>query len=69
MSTFAVINSGQVVNIIVANSKEVAEEVTGMICVSSNSAGVGYTYDAETGIFSAPQAEVAEEVLPPEDTV
>ena len=33
MTNFAVINDGIVVNLIVADTKEIAEEVTGMTCV------------------------------------
>ena len=42
MANFAVINGGKVSNIIVADTKEIAEEVTGVDCVE-------YTDDAPIG--------------------
>ena len=45
---FAVISGNSVVNVIVADSKEIAEEVTNCICVEytdENPAGIGWTYD------------------------
>ncbi len=47
MATFAVIDSNIVENIIVADTKEIAEEVTGKECVEytdSNPAHIGWTY-------------------------
>lgn len=55
MATFAVINSNIVENIIVADTKEIAEEVTGKTCVEytdSNPAGIGWSY--ADGVFTAP---------------
>lgn len=48
MSNFAVIKNNVVVNVIVADSKEIAEEATELKCVEiteENPAGIGYTYD------------------------
>ena len=53
---FAVIENGIVTNIIVCDSKEVAEQVTGQTCIEyteTNPAGIGWSYDG-TG-FAAPQ--------------
>lgn len=48
---FAVISGGTVINVIVADSKEVAEAVTGFTCVEYtdvNPANVGLGYDGTT---------------------
>jgi hypothetical protein len=55
---FAVISENSVVNIIVADSKEVAEEVTGFTCVEytdENPAGIGWNYDGVS--FTDPTLE------------
>ena len=60
MATFAVLNSGNVVNVIVADTKEIAEQVTNHTCVEyteENPAGIGHIYDEATGIFSTPVVE------------
>lgn len=52
MANYAVIENGLVLNTIVADSKEAAEEVTGKTCVEfneSNPATIGGTY--EGGLF------------------
>jgi len=59
MATFAVIIDGIVDNIIVADSKEIAENVTGKTCVeyvspSDNAAFIGLGFDAKTGKFEQP---------------
>jgi hypothetical protein len=59
---FAVLTGNQVTNIIVADSKEVAEEVTGLTCVEytdENPAVIGGTYDGST--FIAPVVATEEE--------
>jgi len=58
MANYAVIENGIVTNTIVADTKEVAEQVTGLTCVEytdTNPAGIGYTYDGEN--FIAPVLE------------
>jgi len=55
---YAVIENNVVVNIIVADSLEIAEQATGQTCVEytdENSAVIGYTYDGEN--FIAPVLE------------
>lgn len=55
---FAVISGNSVTNIIVADSKEVAEEVTGATCVAytdANPAHIGLGYDGTT--FEQPVVE------------
>lgn len=63
MATFAVINSGKVSNIIVADTKEIAEEVTGQLCVEyvdGTSVHIGFGWDESTG-FEQPPVVVEEE--------
>jgi hypothetical protein len=59
MANFAVINDGVVVNVIIADSKEVAETVTGLDCVeyetSPSAPGIGWSYDGS--VFTAPVTE------------
>jgi hypothetical protein len=48
MANYAVIQDGIVTNVIVAESKEIAELVTGLTCVEytqENPAGIGWSYD------------------------
>jgi hypothetical protein len=50
---FAVIKKDNVVNIIVADSLETAEEATGLTCVEYTNetiVGIGYTYDGSNFI-------------------
>ena len=56
MANFAVIENGIVTNIIVANTKQVAETATGKTCVEyidSNPAVIGLGYDGIT--FEQPE--------------
>jgi hypothetical protein len=56
--TFAVLNGNVVTNVIIAESKEIAEEATGLTCVEytqENPAGIGWTYDGEK--FVSPVVE------------
>jgi hypothetical protein len=58
MANFAVLIDDVVSNIIVADSKEIAEEVTTRTCIEytdENPAGIGWTYNPETGTFSPPE--------------
>ena len=51
MANFAVIEDGKVLNTILANSKAIAEEVTGKTCIeftTENPACIGLGYDATT---------------------
>jgi hypothetical protein len=53
---FATIEEGIVTNIIIAESKAIAEEITGLNCIeytNNNPAGVGYTWDGVG--FAAPK--------------
>lgn len=56
MGNFAIIENDIVTNIIVADSKAIAEEVTGKVCVEyteSNPAVIGLGY--VNGVFEQPQ--------------
>lgn len=60
MKTFAVVNNNIVINIIVANTKEIAEEITGFTCIEyteKNPAGVGWKFDGEKFISFEPIIE------------
>jgi hypothetical protein len=55
MATFAVINDNIVENIIVADTEEIAEQITNKICIEyteENPANIGWTYT--NGAFVAP---------------
>lgn len=58
MKNFAVIENNIVINVIVADSKEIAEEATNQTCVeytNENPAGIGWTYNGVS--FDAPVVE------------
>lgn len=68
MANFAVIENGIVTNTIVADSKAIAEEVTGKTCVeytNSNPACIGLGYDGTTFEQPAP-IEITSEDTPTE---
>jgi hypothetical protein len=55
MKRFAVIQNNIVINVIIADTKEIAEEATGLTCIEStdeNSAYIGLKY--ENGVFEKP---------------
>jgi hypothetical protein len=57
MSLFAIVENNVVINIIVAESKEIAETVTKATCVeyeTQNDCGIGWVYDAEKKVFISP---------------
>ena len=61
MKTFAIIEDQVVVNVIVAESLEIANELTGQVCVEyteENPAHIGLTFDGE--FFEQPPIEVAD---------
>lgn len=60
MATFAVMSGNTVENIIMADDKEATEAALGCILIeytAENPAGIGWTYDSETGKFVAPVVE------------
>ena len=68
MTTFAVVKDGLVENCIIADSLEIAQEVTGLTCVEyteENPAGIGFTY--ADGIFTDPNAPIPSEETPTEE--
>jgi hypothetical protein len=63
MANFAIIEDGVVTNTILADSKAIAEEVTGKTCVAytdSNPAFIGLGYDGTTFEQPAPVEEPTE---------
>jgi hypothetical protein len=59
MATFAEIKDGVVTNLIVADTKEIAEMVTGLTCVEytpEDDVAIGGTYDGS--VFTHPIVEV-----------
>jgi hypothetical protein len=68
MTNYAVIKDGIVNNVIVADSKEIAEQVTGLTCVEfqlkPGAPGIGWAYDGTD--FTAPVVEVPAEETPAE---
>lgn len=66
MANYAVIQNNKVTNIIVADSKEIAEEVTSLACIEyteENPAGIGWDWDGIkfTNPFAIEESEVTEE--------
>jgi hypothetical protein len=59
MANFAVLNQTNVVaNIIVAETQEIAEDVTKATCIEytdENPAEIGWIYDPVTGTFAPPE--------------
>jgi hypothetical protein len=68
MATYAVMSGGNTVtNIIVAENKEEASMVMGAELIEytdDNPAGIGWTYDEETGKFIPPEIKEEEPTLP-----
>jgi hypothetical protein len=65
MATFAVIDKGIVENCIVADSLELAEEISGKTCVEyedANMVSPGFTYAG--GIFTNPNPPEEEVIIP-----
>ena len=59
MGTYAVVEDAKVTNVIVAESREIAEDVTGRACVEyteADPAGIGWDYDGEMFISPRPFA-------------
>jgi hypothetical protein len=51
MSTFAHISNNIVVNVIIADTKEIAETITGETCIEyteDSPVGIGWVYDGKT---------------------
>jgi hypothetical protein len=56
MVNYGVIENDVIVNIIVAENKEIAETVTGKPCVELPSLNVGIGWAYKSGVFTAPSA-------------
>lgn len=63
--TFAILSGNIVANVIVAESKEIAESIVGSVIEydDKNPASIGWEYDETTGKFSAPVVEIIEPVV------
>lgn len=60
MGNYAMMSGNSVSNIIVADNKEATETALNCVLIEitpENPAGMGWTYDPETGTFSAPIVE------------
>jgi hypothetical protein len=60
MATFAVIDNNIVINTIVVDTKETAEEATGKICIEyteENPAGIGWSWNQDLGFERPPMPE------------
>lgn len=58
MARYAVIKEEEVINVIIADSIDIAESVTGLMCVEytgENPAGIGWGYNSVLGKFIAPK--------------
>lgn len=68
MANYAVVINGVVDNVIIADSKEIAEQVTGLICIEyeniPGAPGIGWTYDGNK--FVPPAVETPVEEIPTE---
>lgn len=63
MATYAMMSGNSVSNIIVAEDKEATEAALNCTLIeytADNPAGIGWTYDEETGKFIAPTVEEAD---------
>ena len=60
---FAVIKNNIVTNVILADSVEIAELVTGAICIRSDVATIGAAYDQESNSFIVLELVVIEPVV------
>ena len=60
MATYAMMGGNTVTNIIMADDKEATEAALGCTLIEytpENPAGIGWTYDSETGKFNPPVIE------------
>jgi hypothetical protein len=56
MANYAVIENELVTNVIVAETKEIAEQVTGKLCIDLPQLDVGIGWGYSGGTFSRPNA-------------
>ena len=66
MATYAMMAGNSVTNIIMADDKEATEAALNCTLIEytpENPAGIGWTYDPETGKFNPPVTDEPEEVI------
>lgn len=66
MATYAMMVGNSVTNIIMADDKEATEAALHCTLIeytAENPAGIGWTYDPETGKFNPPVTDEPEEVI------
>jgi|688.fasta_scaffold346121_4 hypothetical protein len=53
MAKFAVLNGNKISNVIIADTKEIAENLTNTTCIEilDSNVGLGYIYDSTTNSF------------------
>lgn len=67
MSNFAIYQDNVIVNVIVADSKEIAEQITGMSAIETNgSPWIGWTKQGDTWVAPVIEEPVLEEPEPTE---
>jgi hypothetical protein len=66
MSTFLIIDNNKIVNAILADSIEIAQDVTGLEAMESTGSEPWIDWTRTDGIWSAPVIEVESEVEPTE---
>lgn len=67
MATFAVMSGNTVANVILCDTRDVAEQVTGALCIEytdENPAIIGWILDESSGLFVDPAASSSEEAEP-----
>ena len=73
MAIYAVLQGDLVTNVIVADTQNIAEEVTGFECIKSNDnfpAAIGYTYDRKWEVFvpaGMVYEPISKQILTPEE--
>ena len=70
MALFAVIEDGVVTNVIIADTKEIAEQVTKQTCIefqdTPNAPSIGFNYDGDKFIQPTPTISETETITPTE---
>jgi hypothetical protein len=59
---FAVINEGKVENVIVADSVEIAQDLTGKVCIETTNENIAHIgFGCTDGVFEQPDRTLAQE--------
>jgi len=72
MATFAVMSGNSVSNIIIADTKEIAEQVTSSVCIEyteESPTGIGWTYDGTNFVPPIVEKPTIEEQIEEEPVV